>query len=82
MANNPDLEYAARSVSGHFAMRIFFHYGETRGVGVMRGMVAGMLLAAASVLGWEETQCLVDELDTRAHIPRPGEKPKLVVVNG
>lgn len=81
MPDNTNLECASRAVAGHYALRIYATYGQERGADVLRGMIAGVLMAAASVLGWDETRRIVDDLDTRAHLPPPGVKPHLVIVN-
>lgn len=81
MPDNIGLEETARAVAGHYALRLFLNYGEDRGRAVLRGMLAGVVAGSAAVLGWEETRKLVDELDTRAHLPPPGSRPKLAVVN-
>lgn len=80
MQNN-SLETTARAVTGHIALRIFHQYGEERGRCVLRGMFVGVLIAAVSLIGWEEVRKLVDDTDASAHRPPPGAKPKLVVVN-
>lgn len=76
-----NLENSARATAGHYALQVYHLYGPTGGEEALRGVLAGVVMAAASVIGWDETRRIVGALDAGAHLPPPGSKPHLVVVN-